>query len=85
MFFQKASDLVEEATVAEVTVVVEVIQDQPEAALHRQGLTVVHRYAQALEPLGQALAEATAVAVLLAHRERVQHGQAAQYGKNRVQ
>ena len=65
----------EEATVAEVTVVVEVIQDQPEAA--------IHQYAQVPERPGQALAEATAVA-LLAHHERAQHDQAARYGKDRA-
>ena len=83
MFFQKASAPVEEATVAEVTVVVEVIQDQPEAAPHRQGLTAVHRYAQVPERLGQAPAEAMVAAVPLVHHDRVQLGQAAQCGKNR--
>lgn len=83
MFFQKASDPVAEATAAEVPVVVEVIQDRPEAAPHHQGLTAVHRYAQALGQLEQAPAEATAVAPL-AHHERVRHGQAVQCGKNRT-
>lgn len=73
----------EEATVAEVTAVVEVIQDQPEAAPRHQGLTAVHQYAQAPERLGQALAEATA-AVPLAHHDRVPHGQAVRYGKDRA-
>ena len=84
MFFQKASDPAAEATVAEVTVVVEVIQDQPEAAPRHQGVTAVQQYAQAPELLGKALAEATAV-VPLPHHDRVQHGQAAQYDKNRMQ
>ena len=83
MFFQKASDLVEEATVAEVTAVVEVIQDQPEAAPHHQGFTAVQPYVQALGRPGQVLAEAMAAAVPLAHHARVRHGQAARYGKNR--
>ena len=77
MFFQKASDLVEEATVAEVTAVVEVIQDQPEA--------VVHQYAQVPERLEQALAEATVAVAPLVHHERAQRGQAARYDKNRPQ
>ena len=81
MSFQKASDLVEEATVAEVTAVVEVTLDQPEAVPRHQGVTAVQQYAQA--PERQAPAEATAVAPL-AHHERVQHGQAARYGKNRA-
>lgn len=61
MFFQKASDPVEEATAAEVTVAAEVIPDQLEAALRRQGLTAAHQYAQALGRQEQAPAEATAV------------------------
>ena len=73
----------EEATAAEVTAVVEVIQDQPAAAPRHQGLMVVHQYAQAPERLGQAPAEATAVAPL-AHHDRVPHGQAVQYGKDRA-
>ena len=80
MFFQKASDQVEEATAAEATVVVEVIQDHPEAP---QDLMAVHQYAQAHGRLEQAPAEATAAA-LLAHHERVQHGQAVRYGKDRA-
>ena len=82
MFFLKASDPVEEATVVEVTVVVEAIQDQPEAA--RQGLTAVHQYAQAPEQLGKAPAEATAVAAL-AHHGRAQPGRAVPYDKDRAQ
>ena len=84
MFFQKASDPVEEATVAEVTVVVEVIQDQPEAVPRHQELTAVHQYAQVPERLGQALAEATA-AVLRARHERVRPVQAARCDKDRAQ
>ena len=77
MFFQKASDPVEEATVAEV------IQDQPEVVPRHQELTAVQQYAQVPGQLGQALAEATAAAPL-AHQERAQHGQAAQYGKDKA-
>ena len=79
MFSQKASDPVEE-----VTVVAEVIQDRPEAAPHHQGLTAVQQYAQAPEPQGQALAEATA-AVPLAPRDQAQHVQAARSDKDRAQ
>ena len=68
---------------AEATVVVEVIQDQPEAAPRHPGLTAVQQYAQAPEPLGKARAEATAAAVL-AHHDRVQRGQAALYDKDRA-
>ena len=86
MFFQKASDPVAEVTVAEVTAVVEIIadhlQDQPEAVPRRQGLTAV-QHGQPPERLGQAPAEATAV-VPLAHPDRVQHGQAVRYDKNRL-
>ena len=84
MFFQKASDLVEEATVAEVTAVVEVIHDQPEATPRHQGLTAVLQCALVPDLLGQALVEATVVAPL-AHHDRVQHGQAARSDKDRVQ
>ena len=74
----------EEATVAEVTAVVGVIQDQPEVApLHHQGLTAV-QYAQVPGQQGQALAEATVAAVPLVHHAPVQRGQAAQCGKNRA-
>lgn len=91
MFFQKASDPVEEATVAEVTAVVEVIvvagitehrRDPPAAATHPHDLTAVRRCAPALE-VGQAPAEATEVAPL-AHHDRAQRGQAAQCGKDRA-
>ena len=75
MFSQKVSDPAEEATEAEATAVVEVIQDQPEAARRHQGITAVRH--------AQAPAEAIAV-VPLEHHDRVQHGQAAQYGKNRM-
>ena len=84
MFSQKVSDPVEEAMVAEVTAVVEAIQDQREAAPRHQGLTAVHQYAQAPELRGKALAEATAV-VPLGHHDQVQHGPAALYDKDRAQ
>ena len=74
----------EEATAAEVTAVVEVIPDQPEAAPRHQELTAVHQYAQTPERLEQAPAEAMAL-VPLAHHDRVQHVQAAQYDKDRAQ
>lgn len=73
----------EEATAAEVIAAVEAIQDQPEAPPHHRDLTAVHQYGQALGQLGRALAEATAVA-LQVHHDRVQHGQVAQYGKDRT-
>ena len=85
MFFQKASDPVEEATVAEVLAgaTADPLQDHPEVAhLHRRGLTVV-RHAQVPERSGRAAAEATA-GVPLVHHDRVQRGQAAQCGKNRT-
>ena len=78
-----------EATVAEVTVAVEAIvvveiMEQPQdhrgvAPIHHQGLTAVHQSAQAPGRPGQVLAGATAAAVPLIHRERVQHGQAVQH------
>ena len=86
MFFQKASDPVEEAMVAEVTVAgapAEHLQDhRGPAPLHHQGLTAV-RYAQPPGLLDKAAAEATAV-VPLVHHERVQHGRAVRCGKNRA-
>ena len=72
----------EGATVAGVTVVVEVIQDQPEAAHRHQEHTVVQQYVQVPERLEQVPAEATAVAPL-AHHDRAQRGQAAPCGKDR--
>ena len=75
----------EEATVAEVTAVVEVIQDQPVAApIHHQGLTAVHQYVQVPGQQGQAPAEATVAAVPLVHHAPVRRGQAVQCGKNRA-
>ena len=70
MFFQKASDPVEEVTVAEVIAVAlaEHLQDQ---------------HAQAPELLARAAAEVMVV-VRSNHHDRVQHGQAVRYGKNRT-
>lgn len=73
----------EEATVAGVTAVVEVIQDQPVAAPHHQGLMAVPQYVQVPGQQGQAPAEATAVA-LLVHHEQAQCDQVVQYGKDRA-
>ena len=90
MFFQKASDPVEEATVAEVTAVVEVIvvagitehrRDRPAAA--RQGLTAARRYAPVPAQVGKVQA-AVMAAVPPAHPNQVHRGQAAQYGKDRA-
>lgn len=75
----------EEATVAGVTAVVEIIQDQPVAAPHHQGLMAVPQYVQVPGQQGQAPAEATAAAVPLVHRVPVQRGQAVQCVKNRTQ
>jgi hypothetical protein len=70
MFFQKASDPVEEVTVAEVIAVAltEHLQDQ---------------HAQAPELLARAAAEVMA-AVLSNHHDQAQHGQAARSDKNRA-
>ena len=92
MFFQKASDPVEEATVAEVTAVVEVIvvaevtehrRDHPAAAIHPHDLTAVRRYAQARAQAGKVQAVVMA-AVPPAHHDRAQRGQVAQCGKDRA-
>ena len=92
MFFQKASDPVEEATVAEVTAVVEVIvvagvtehrRDRPAAPIHPQGLTAVRRYAQVPAQAGKVQAVVMAAAPP-AHHDRAHRGQVARYGKNRL-
>jgi hypothetical protein len=85
MFFQKASDPVEEVTVAEVIAVAlaEHLQDQRGQAPLHQGLTAVHQHAQAPELLARAAAEVMA-AVLSNHHDQAQHGQAARSDKNRA-
>ena len=87
MFFQKALDQVEEVTVAaEVTAVVGVTEhrrDRPAAAIHRQDLMAV-RHAQVPAQAGKVPAAAMAP-VPPAHHDRAQHGQAAQYGRDRAQ
>jgi hypothetical protein len=92
MFFQKASDPVEEATVAEVTAVVEVIvvagvtehrRDRPAAVIHPHDPTAVRRYAQVPAQAGKVQAAAMA-AVRPAHHDRAHRGQAAQCGKDRA-
>jgi hypothetical protein len=85
MFFQKASDPVEEVTVAEVIAVAlaEHLQDQRGQAPLHQGLTAVHQHAQAPELLARAAAEVMVV-VRSNHHDRVQHGQAVRYGKSRT-
>ena len=68
---------------AEVTVVVEVIQDPPEVTLHRRGLTGVHQCAQAPEQQVRAPVEVMA-AVPRVQPDRAQGGRAARYDKNRL-
>ena len=87
MFCQKASDPAEEATAVEATAVAGVTghrQERPGAAAIRpQGHTAA-RYGQVLVPVEQVPAEATVAALLPAHHDRAQRGQAAQYVKDRV-
>ena len=93
MFFPKALDLVEEVTVAGVTVAVEVIvvagitaqrRDRLAAAPIRHQDPTEIRHGQVPARAGKVPAAAMGV-VPPAHHDRAQHGQAAQYGKDRAQ
>lgn len=81
MFFQKASDLVEGATAAEVLAVAEVIHHP---GLRRRGLTAV-RLVRVLGRPGQVLAGVMAAVPLVHHAQIVRSGQATRSDRDNPQ